>query len=168
MKSLFLVVAFLGSIAGAALAEPPKEPIQTPASFDAFKALVGEWQATGSADEKTSISYQLVAGGTALVESMDAGTPHSMVTVYYPDGQRIMMTHYCATGNQPRMVGKGDAKSYAFKMIDITNQPKKDAPHMASLTLTFVDKDHLIQEWGYVHDGKTDVHKMEFERKKST
>ena len=167
MKTVMAILALVFSLVASAVAEPPKQAIQTPASFDIFKSLVGEWTQAGSGSEKASVSYELVAGGTALVERMDPGTPHSMVTVYYPDGNRILMTHYCAAGNQPRMAGKGDAKSFAFKMIDITNQATKNAPHMASLTLTFVDGDHLVQEWGYVHDGKTDIHKFEFERKKS-
>ena len=51
------------------------------------------------------------AGGIALVESMDPGTPRSMVTVYYPDSEKVTMTDYCAERNQPRMVGTRDAKA---------------------------------------------------------
>jgi hypothetical protein len=168
MKSLLIVAVCLCSFAASAVADSMEPPVKTPATFDVFKSLVGDWVSSGSGDEKTTVSYELVAGGSAVVERMDPGTAHSMVTVYHPDGQRVLMTHYCAAGNQPRMAGKGDAKSFTFKMIDITNLPDSKAPHMASLTLTFVDKDHMVQEWGFVHDGKTDVHKFEFERKKSS
>ena len=43
------------------------------------------------------------AGGRPVVETEFAGLPHEMVTVCHLDGQRLMMTHYCAMGNQPTL-----------------------------------------------------------------
>lgn len=140
--------------------------VQTPPSFDAMKALVGEWHEVGKAEKGTVVSYELVAGGSAIVEHMDAGTEHSMVTVYNPDGTKVMMTHYCAEGNQPRMRGEGDAKSINFTMFDITNLPTPSAGHMEGLTLTFKDKDHIVEEWRHKMGDKVEVFKFDLERKK--
>ena len=142
--------------------------VKTPASFDALKALVGEWREVGKGDKGTVVSYELVAGGSALLERMDPGTDHSMVSVYHPDGDKVMMTHYCAEGNQPRMRGEGDAKSLNFTMFDITNLPAVSAGHMEGLTLTFKDKDHLVQEWRHKMGDKVEVHKFDLERKKAS
>lgn len=142
--------------------------VKTPPAFDALKALVGEWHEVGKGDKGTVVSYELVAGGSALVERMDAGTDHSMVTVYHPDGAKVMMTHYCAEGNQPRMKGEGDAKSMTFTMYDITNLATASDGHMDGLTLTFKDKDHLLQEWRHKTGDKVDVFKFDLERKKAS
>ena len=142
--------------------------VKTPPSFDVLKALVGEWQQVGMDGKGTVVSYELVAGGSALVERMDPGTDHLMVSVYHPDGAKVMMTHFCAEGNQPRMRGDGDAKSMSFTMIDITNLPKPTDGHMEGLTLTFKDKDHLVQEWRHKTGDKVEVFKFELERKKAS
>jgi hypothetical protein len=142
--------------------------VKTPPSFDVLKALVGEWQEVGKDGKGTVVSYELVAGGSALVERMDPGTDHSMVSVYHPDGAKVMMTHFCAEGNQPRMKGDGDAKSMSFTMIDITNLPKPTDGHMEGLTLTFKDKDHLVQEWRHKTGDKVEVFKFDLERKKAS
>ena len=68
-----------------------------------------------------------------------------MVSIYHRDGADLVMTHYCALGNQPRM--KADPKSPAnqirFQFAGGTNlDPAKDM-HMHEGTLTFVDDDHI-------------------------
>jgi hypothetical protein len=138
------------------------------ASFDPLKALVGEWHEAGKGDQGTVVIYELVAGGSALVERMDPGTPHSMVTVYYPDGDKIMLTHFCADGNQPRMRGVSNAKSIKFTMIDVTNLPSPKSRHMDGLTLTFTDKDHLVQEWSLKEGDTATTHRFDLERKKAS
>ena len=75
------------------------------AAFDRLKALEGTWQgAVMTPDgETTLVDYRLTAAGSALVETVFEGTPHEMVTVYHLDGGSLVLTHYCAAGNQPRM-----------------------------------------------------------------
>ncbi|HKW50799.1 MAG TPA: hypothetical protein VJQ53_03610, partial [Candidatus Eisenbacteria bacterium] len=77
-------------------------------------------------------------------------------------------THYCAEGNQPRMRGEGDAKLMTFTMFDITNLPSASAGHMEGVTLTFKDKDHLVQEWRHKMGDKVEVHRFDLERKKAS
>ena len=167
MKKVLALIFVLAAMPCFA-AEEHMPMVKTPASFDALKALVGEWREVGKGEKGTVVSYELVAGGTALVERMDAGTDHSMVTVYHPDGDKVMMTHYCAEGNQPRMKGEGDAKSMNFTMYDITNLPSTSSGHMEGLTLTFKDKDHLVQEWRHKHGDKVEVFRFDLERKKAS
>jgi hypothetical protein len=168
MKYLLAVILLLVATPCVAGDESMAMPMpQTPPTFDVFKSLVGEWHEAGKGDKGTVVIYELVAGGTALMERMDPGTAHSMVTVYYPDGKSVDMTHYCAEGNQPRMRGKGDAKSMDFTMYDITNLPTKTSPHMEGLTLMFTDKDHLVQEWRHRNGQKVEVHRFDLERQKA-
>src|ERR671939_399585 len=68
-------------------------------AFARLKTLVGRWEAQG--DRKEALSYELIAGGTALLErEMGADRPE-MVTLYHLDGSRLLLTHYCMAGNQP-------------------------------------------------------------------
>ena len=55
---------------------------------------------------KVYLSYELIAGGTALVERERTDKTPEMLTVYHLDGKRLVLTHYCMAGNQPRMEAK--------------------------------------------------------------
>lgn len=119
--------------------------------FDKMKALVGQWDAT-SPEGKTRITFQLISEGSALMETM---ARESMVTVYHPDGDSIMMTHYCAAGNQPRMRAQSSqGNSIAFQFVDAANLKGSADGHMQRLVIKFVDKDHATEEWTWKADGK--------------
>jgi len=78
-----------------------------------------------------------------------------MVTVYHPDGDSIMMTHYCAAGNQPRMRAQGSqGNTIAFQFVDAANLKGATDGHMQRLVIKFVDKDHVTEEWTWKADGK--------------
>ena len=114
-------------------------------------------------------AYKVIAAGSVVHESMFVGTPHEMVTVYHLDGDDLILTHYCAAGNQPRMKGEksADANKLVFKFAGGTNlDPAKDA-HMHDVTITFVGPDHIRQEWTFYKDGKaTETEKFDLKRKK--
>ena len=78
-----------------------------------------------------------------------------MVSVYFDNKGQLTMTHYCALRNQPRMkLQKADAQNLNFMFVGGTNiDPKKDA-YVRSLTITFVDKNHIIEKWTLFKGGK--------------
>jgi len=136
------------------------------AGFEKLKPLVGNWQGKSSEGKPVTISYALVSDGSALVEKIGAGSEHEMVTVYYPDGDRLMMTHYCSLHNQPRLraeAGPADSRKLIFDFVDATNMPSPDAMHMHKLVVNLEDKDHLVQEWTWKSGEKegTVVFRME-------
>ena len=52
-----------------------------------------------------------------------AGRP-TMLTLYHRDGNRLVLTHYCMAGNQPRMQAKpfdAGANELAFEFLDATD-----------------------------------------------
>ena len=119
--------------------------------FDKMKALVGQWDATGP-EGKTRITFQLISEGSALMETM---AQESMVTVYHPDGDSIMMTHFCAAGNQPRMRAQGSrGDSIVFQFVDAANLKGSADGYMRGLVIKFQDKDHVTEEWTWRADGK--------------
>src|SRR5215469_17347143 len=78
------------------------ENLNASAGFSRLKILVGEWQAD-SQTGKARVTYELVSGGSVLVGHEKVENMPEMMTVYYLDGKRLLLTHYCMLGNQPRM-----------------------------------------------------------------
>lgn len=133
--------------------------IKPPASFKLLKKLAGKWKGTMVGDDDkqaVELEYFLTAAGTALAEKLFAGTQHEMLTVYHGDKGGLVMTHYCAMGNQPRMrLEKSNSpKTFKFVFVDGTSMESSGDPHMHQLTMTIVDENHLTQEWISYADGK--------------
>ena len=133
----------------------PMDP-KAESALKRIKALEGKWVATASEAGKPAMTteFRPTANGTAVIETMMAGTPHEMINLYTAAGDSIIVTHYCAMGVQPRMkLSSGEAKEMKFEFVDGGNIKSRDEGHMDSLTLT-VDGDELTQNWGYFEGGK--------------
>jgi hypothetical protein len=158
--ALLLVPALAaGALAGQQKAEPRKAAGQQ-SGFEAFKKLAGEWVGKGASGpvqgEEVRISYRVTSGGSAVVETEFPGTDHEMLTLIHPDGNDLLLTHYCHLGNQPQMraPGKMDGNRIAFKFVRATNMKSDRDMHMHEVTYTFVDDDTLRAEWMLYQDGK--------------
>ena len=120
-------------------------------------SLAGEWEGT-EGGRTTTLTYTVISGGSALMESMRMPAPEpDMVTVYHPDGDRLVMTHYCSAGNQPRMATepiKGDTGNLHFAFLDATNLAAPGDGHMHDLVVTSVDQNHFDEEWTWQAGGK--------------
>ncbi|HUK87237.1 MAG TPA: hypothetical protein VLT85_06195 [Terriglobales bacterium] len=129
-----------------------------------MQKLVGTWESTAEGKPYT-MTFQLISGGSALMESMGA---EDMVTMYHLDGERLMMTHYCAAHNQPRMVAEvePDGKTIRFKLLDITNLADPQAGHMVRMVLAFEDDDHISEQWTFLKNGKETTETFHLTRKK--
>jgi hypothetical protein len=139
------------------------------AGFEKLKSLAGDWQGKDPDGNELKVSYQVVSDGSALVETLQGANEPSMVTLYHLDGDKLMVTHYCSTGNQPRMVAEtpvGEIKNLNFKFFDVTNLAIPSAGHMRSLAVTFQDQDHIKQVWTWRMDGKDQMTTFNLERKK--
>jgi hypothetical protein len=119
--------------------------------FDRLKSLAGEWEAT-TPEGKTRVIYQVISNGTALMETI---VNENMVTIYHPDGDATLMTHYCAVGNQPRMRAQASrGNTMAFKFVDAANLKGSTEGYMTGLVINFVDANHVTQEWTWKAGGK--------------
>jgi hypothetical protein len=86
----------------------------------------------------------VTGSGSAVVEELFPGTEHAMTTVYHLDGSDLVLTHYCMTGNQPRMRAKAsNGTKIAFAFDGGTNIDPKTSQHMHEATFDFVGKDEL-------------------------
>jgi hypothetical protein len=167
-----LVVAALAVAAYAADDKSaPRNDGAKNAAFEQFKQLAGEWvgKEGGPGGMPIHVKYKVTSGGSAVVETISPDTEHEMVTVIHPDGDELVLTHYCMLGNQPQMraPAKANGNSVAFKFKSATNLKSDKDMHMHDVTFTFVDKDTLKTEWVNFNNGKPEEHAVfELKRKK--
>src|ERR1700758_232449 len=89
-------------------------------SFDKLKTLAGSWQ--GAYEGKPmEATLRVTSMGNAIVHEMKGSGPDDPITMFYLDGDRLLLTHYCDAGNRPRMVGKisPDGKTVEFDFLDV-------------------------------------------------
>ena len=169
-RSIVVACAVLAWTAALPAADPPGA---NPA-WQKLKTLVGDWKGTYAGSDTESpgevlLSYKLVSNGSSLMETMESAHDTNMITVYHPDGSRIMATHYCAAGNQPRMVASAlspNGRTLAFAFVDATNVTDPDGELMRSLVVTFQDPDHFSQAWTSRAKGKDQIGTFEYTRVK--
>lgn len=143
---------------------------KTPVEFEKLKQLLGTWTGTNTMHGKEmdyTVTYELTAGGSAVLERLFVGTPREMVSVYYPEGNHVVMTHYCMLGNQPHMtLQKVSGNTLSFGMQGTSGITSSKEAHMHHLNLTLMDPNHIKAEWtSYQNGKKNDVVVMELTRK---
>ncbi|MEA2463799.1 MAG: hypothetical protein QOJ98_1546, partial [Acidobacteriota bacterium] len=141
--ALMFVLALTG-VSAYADHDHAAKPADASAAFEKLKALAGDHSpAMMTADgEKTKVGYRVTANGTAVIETMFAGDPHEMVTVYSLDNDSVAATHYCSGGNQPRMklnTEKSNANELVFDFVSITGKVT-DAGHIKAVRFRFDDQ----------------------------
>jgi hypothetical protein len=76
------------------------------------------------------------------------------------DGADLVMTHYCAAGNQPHLKfdpAASKADRYVFTFAGGSNLDVKKDMHIHGLVFRVVDADHVESEWESYKDGKADA-----------
>jgi len=131
-------------------------PYKGSKEFERIKGLVGVWEGTSNKDgEKVTVKYELTSGGSAILEELFPGTPHGMISVYYDEGGKLFMTHYCMLRNRPHMeLKKADNNGIDFVLTTGSDINTEKDTHMHALQIVFVDKDHITQEWTMFENGK--------------
>lgn len=139
------------------------------ASFDQMKSFAGTWQGKDSTGGAVQVSYRMTSGGVLVSEIQTAMKGHSedMISMIHMDGDRLLLTHYCAAGNQPRMQASAspDGKTITFDFLDATNLASPDAGHMQRVIFTAIDANHHTEEWHFADHGKEIVARFDLERK---
>jgi hypothetical protein len=135
----------------------------TPASarrFEALKKLAGDWVEVGKdgkPTDKVRSSIRVTSAGSTVQETLFPGSDHEMVTMYHLDGDDLVLTHYCALGNQPRLRAEPgeDVNRIVFKFVSATNLKSNDNHHINGATLTLNGPDRFKAEWVSCKEGKT-------------
>ncbi len=138
--------------------------------YEKLKTLAGEWEGKTGDGKPIQVSYRLVSGGTALLETLQPTGEAEMVTLYSPDGERVAVTHYCSVGNQPRMRTAAIVATPAkldFSFVGGTNLGAPRTGHMRRLVVAFDGDDRFTQTWTWQEKGKDKAETFRFTRKKS-
>ena len=151
MKHFTLITLTAMAVAVASAGDEHQHTNAHSPAFERLKSLVGTWQGKDEAGNPVIVSYRIVSDSSALVETMDMGDKEGvMITMYHPDGDALMVTHYCSMGNQPRMRYSRparDGNTFSFAYVDATNLASPDADRMEALTIVFRDANHFTQQW---------------------
>jgi hypothetical protein len=142
-------------------------------SFDKMKTLAGSWEGrvvgTGTPMDGTQlrVTLRVTSRGNALVHEMtQSASPDDPITMFYLDGDRLLLTHYCDAGNRPRMTGKlaPDGKSVDFEFLDVAGNTQYG--HMHHAIFTVIDANHHAEEWTFMQGDKPVQARVELQRVK--
>lgn len=164
MKSLRIAVPIMLLFAATtALAQSDAK-----ATFERLKSLNGTWDAKAGNGAPFKITFRTISGGSAILSEITG--EENMVTMFHVDNDRVLATHYCAAGNQPRMQGSmsPDGKTITFSFVDATNLATPQAGHMDHFVITIPDADHQSEEWTFVQDGKERKEQFSMTRAKAS
>ena len=150
MKSLRIAISLgLLAIATVALAQTSAQK-----SFDQLKTLTGSWEGKDSKGQPLRVSFRDTARGSVLMSEIQKEGHEvmvSMIRMIHLDGpNRLLLTHYCSDGNQPRMAATSpDGKTITFDFFDATNLATPDATYVRRLIFTIVDANHHTEDWTF-------------------
>jgi uncharacterized Ntn-hydrolase superfamily protein len=163
MKSRMALSVVFVLIAAAAFAS------DATAAFEKLKTLQGSWAATFEG-KSLQVSLRVTSMGSALIHEMTrSGSSEDPITMFHVDGDRLLLTHYCDAGNQPRMVGtvSQDGKTITFDFLDATNLLSSQMGHMQRAIFNLIDSDHHTEIWEFATaDGKLQHGLLDLKRTK--
>lgn len=116
-----------------------------PASaFETFKGFTGRWAI--ESDGKTlpiQMTYDVGSKGSIVTEQFG-----KELSVFYRDGQRLLLTHFCNAGNQPRLALKeaNQPGVFEFVMFDSTGLENAGAAHVEKITYRVIDEKKIALE----------------------
>lgn len=152
MKSLRIAIGvLLAFVATAVLAQTDAQK-----SFDQLKSLTGSWEGKNSQGEPVKVSYRMTAGGSALMSEIDGHGDQMISMIHFDGANRLLLTHYCTAGNQPRMLASAspDGKTITFNFLDATNLASPQSGHMDHVVIAMLDANHHTEEWNFIDHGK--------------
>ncbi|WP_271078312.1 hypothetical protein [Aurantiacibacter sp. MUD61] len=117
IKHTFLALAAL-ALAPAVHAQD-EDPSAAQTQFARIASWEGRWNVAET--DALEIVFESTARGSTIIERWETDAGLHSITIYHLDGNRIIATHYCPQGNQPRLASlPGDSDQIAFAFTDIT------------------------------------------------
>jgi hypothetical protein len=170
MKTIRIALSIvLMSICSAAFAQADAKK-----SFERMKALAGTWEGRMTTNPPapeidgtlTTVTLRVTSMGNTLMHEMTgAGRPDDPITMFYLEGDRLELTHYCDANNRPRMSAKAsDDKKIEFEFLDVKGN--MEYGHMHDAVFTIVDENHHTEDWTFMRGDKPVHARVELRRKK--
>jgi hypothetical protein len=122
--------------------------------FAAIAALEGEWiSEPGFDDERSVTRFHVTCNGSVVEETDYKDHPREVLTLYYLDGERLMLTHYSILESQTRMVAQPPSRpgELEFTFQDSTTQAARgkwplEQDHVRAIRLVIRSADS-IEKW---------------------
>jgi hypothetical protein len=154
----FAAALFAAALLPASVAAAADESSPAVAAFERLRSLEGSWEARSTQGWDGTGTIEVIAGGTAILmrSQIDPHGKETMATLVHLDGDRLLLTHYCIAGNQPRLEATTiapDASRIEFAFRDGTNLPSRDRGHMDRVVLELVDESSYRSRWTWYQDG---------------
>lgn len=137
--------------------------------FADLQRLTGKWQASvGPKAAVIHLSVELISNNSALVETFTTSNGRKTLTIFHPDADRLLATHYCAQGNQPRLAldPSSPPAEMMFRFLDATNLKSQQDAHLVRLVVQLRDAGHFDQIETYTERGVEEVTTYHFARSK--
>jgi hypothetical protein len=163
----FAVLTFVATFVPLSIAQAPNNAVST---FHKLQALAGDWEGKADSGDPVKTKFEVVAGNTAVMETLTMTGMEQMLTLYTVDGDGITLVHYCPTNNQPRMravPSSGDVKELVFSFQSATNLPDRSIGHEHKLVLQFTGADQIVEHWTWRKNGKDTEMTYTFTRRQS-
>lgn len=158
LLALLPAISTAEGVASAPSTVTPASATDGKAAFERLKALAGDWEGhvTTPDGPPARVEFRLAGNGSALVERLFPGTTHEMVSVYHLAGSDLVLTHYCAMANQPRMklVAGGRDGDLVFDFAGGDNVDPKITTHMHGGRFSVKGVDVYEADWSIVSEGK--------------
>ena len=106
-------------------------------AFSTMKSLQGQWTIVRDGKPRPFImTYDIASRGSIVTEQFGRE-----LSVFYLDGNRLLMTHFCNAGNQPRLQLRMGAAAGVldFVMVDITGLHDPKDAHVREVIYQIVD-----------------------------
>ena len=115
-------------------------------AFEQLSGLVGRWQGEFADGRVHTIDYRLSAGGSVLVETWALAPGRESMTLYHLDGERLLATHYCPQGNQPRLVYRAvEDGALQFQFLDGTGLQDRERAHQHAFAVRLPAADGAME-----------------------
>jgi hypothetical protein len=141
-------------------ASAPASDATTAALLGRVKALAGTWEKQDPDGNLATTQFTVTSAGSVVREIMFPGSPHEMTNMYRMDGDELVVTHFCAVGNQPTMEAELDdphqhpANELHFHLDEVDNYTTAQGSYMGELALKFVSPTEFHQIWTSTENGK--------------
>jgi hypothetical protein len=163
MRTIILLLGFLAIATSASTIGSAER------AFTKIISLAGAWEGKDDHGMPVKSNLKIIAGNTAVMETLSVHGMEEMVTIYSLDGNAISLIHYCPTNNQPHMQSIPPNEPFHELVFDFTNArnlPSLAKGHEQRLVLQFEDADHVKELWTWRRDGKDTLMTIDLTRKK--